>query len=113
MNKHWSQEEGYPCSNMLLAALMMIEARLPSDIENPFRNEAAEFICDKFAAISYDWREDYEYGFIQPYNFKWKDFEVKWYKYLGRGMEFSRVLSNDEIATMLNECLECLENYND
>jgi len=80
---------------------------------NPFDNTAENYKNKIFEVISYDWSEDYESGIIQPYNFKWRNLEVKWYKYLGRGMECNRQISNDEISTMLNECLESIAPIDD
>lgn len=112
--KHWSQKNSYNTSHLLDAALQYLSIELykyimHDNIDNPFDNSGTEFKNEIFEVISYDWREDYDKGIIQPYNFKWRDFEVKWYKYLGRGMECNREISNDEIDVMLNECLKSID----
>jgi len=111
--KHWSQISKFECSDLLKASLHYLAWSFKCDLStkhalSPFDNTSESYKNQIFEAISYDWHEDYESGIIQPYNFKWRDFEVKWYKYLGRGMECNRKISNDEIAIMLNECLESL-----
>lgn len=37
------------------------------------------------------------------------DFEVEWYKYLGRGTEVNMPITPDEINEMLKDCLNSLE----
>jgi hypothetical protein len=45
---------------------------------------------------------------IRP-NFKYFDFEISWYKYLGRDMKYSRELSRKEINEMFDHCEESLK----
>lgn len=68
---------------------------------DPFGNTGAQYKNDVFEANAYSWDETKE----QPYNFKWKDFEVSWYKYLGRGMSMNREISPEETAQMIGDCL--------
>ena len=77
------------------------------ELPNPFGNTGARWKCDEFEVNAYDWNEDNE----QSYNFKWKDIEISWYKYLGRGMSCNRDLTPQEISTMLDACLEALIDY--
>ena len=75
---------------------------------SPFSNSGNTFKCDTYEVRAYDWSWDFdldENSPPQPYNFKWRDLEVIWYKYLGRSTETNRIISNDEIGTMLDECL--------
>lgn len=72
---------------------------------NPTENNGSEFTNDTFEMRAFDWSEPEEY---EP-NFKYGDFEVSWYKYLGRGMETNREISPQEINEMLIACLKSLE----
>lgn len=72
---------------------------------DPTENNGSEFTNDTFEMRAFDWSEPEEYA---P-NFKYKDFEVGWYKYLGRGMETNRAISPDEINEMLIDCLNSLK----
>ena len=108
----WKQ---YAASELLIAALEAISTRLDLVMGNvqrkeyatPFGNTANKFTCDKFEVEAYSWNEEYE----QPFNFKWRDIEVSWYKYLGRGTTVNRDIKNDEIALMLDDCFEALRRY--
>lgn len=89
----------------------------------PFDNSGLKFKNDVFEVNAYDWseckcNECWENGWSkelckcgwspQEYNFKWRDFEVSWYKYLGRGMSQNRPISKSELTQMLNECLNSI-----
>ena len=75
------------------------------DIEaDPFGNTAASFKNAIFEVHAYSWGDD-----DQPFNFKWRDFEVKWYKYLGRGMGRNRDLTETEVEIMLTECIDSIK----
>lgn len=74
------------------------------DAIDPTENNGSEFVNDTFEMRAFDWSEPEEYA---P-NFKYKDFEVEWYKYLGRGMEQNRDITSDEINEMLNDCIGSL-----
>ena len=75
------------------------------DLEgDPFGNSGADFKCSVFEVNSYSWNEDVE----QPYNFRWRDLEVSWYKYFGRGMSVNRAPKVREIIKMVHECLDVL-----
>jgi hypothetical protein len=72
--------------------------------ESPFSNSGARYEWSCFAVHAYDWGDDQS----QQWNFKWRDFEVSWYKYLGRGMSRNRKISKAELQEMLTECLTAL-----
>lgn len=72
---------------------------------SPFGNYGAHFKNDVFEVESYSWNDEYE----QPYNFKWRDLEVSWYKWLGRDTTCNRIPSQAEVDEMLVECLRSLE----
>lgn len=48
---------------------------------------------------------------IEVPNFKYKDIEVRWYKYLGRGCTVNRAITPDEGAAMLADILGFLRNW--
>ena len=75
--------------------------------ESPFSNTGSRFECPTFTVEAYSWDEDTE----QPWNFKWGEVEISWYKYLGRGMSANKPLSPDLAATMLDECLKACRAY--
>ena len=66
----------------------------------PMCNSGERFDCDAFSAHAYDWSDD-----EQPWNFKWRDVLISWYKWCGRGMSANMQLTPDMAAQMLDECL--------
>lgn len=109
--------------NLLNAVLEAIESDLlrvmenitqeSYESENPFRNtgNTIGFHTETFEVRAYDWGWDNDESGAQPYNFKWRDLEIYWYKYCGRGLYTNRATTHDELALMLDECLESLRNY--
>lgn len=71
---------------------------------SPFDNTGNDFKCDVFEVAAYDWSEE-----TQPYNFKWRDAEISWYKYVGRGMGSNKEITPDMASEMLEECLKALD----
>jgi hypothetical protein len=102
----------YAADPYLEAALFMIENELDRVMGNihqekypsPFRNTGNRFDCPTFSAHAYSWNEDEE----QPWNFRWRDVEISWYKRLGRGLSINRAIEPNEAAVMLRECLAAL-----
>lgn len=68
---------------------------------SPFGNTGESFKNKVFKVQAYSWDEEKE----QKYNFKWKDVEISWYKYCGRGMSINQKLTHTQGEKMLNECL--------
>jgi hypothetical protein len=66
----------------------------------PMLNCGERFDCDVFSAHAYDWGDE-----SQPWNFKWRDVRISWYKWCGRGMSANMPLTPDMAAQMLDECL--------
>ena len=107
-------------SNLLMAALSYIDDVLDNcmfnangeEYESPFSDTGNSFKCDTFEVRAYDWdwdaRED---STPQPFNFKWRDIEVTWPKYVSRGPKTNRKVSPDEISEMLDECVEAICKY--
>lgn len=71
------------------------------EYSSPFGNTGSSFECPTFRVEAYDWDDERE----QPFNFKWRNVEISWYKYLGRGMSANVELSPDLAAEMLTDCL--------
>jgi len=102
----------FKISNEFEYALAAIETRLmlrmgqiDKNYESPFRNTGSKFACDTFAVEAYSWNDEVE----QKWNFKWRDLEVSWYKYLGRGMSANRKITRREIEEMLDDCYAAIE----
>ncbi len=73
-------------------------------VSGPMCNSGERYDCDVFSAHAYDWgNED------QPWNFKWRDVRVSWYKWCGRGMSANMPLTPDMAAEMLSECLAAVK----
>jgi hypothetical protein len=106
----------YPVPTILEACLNMIEDRLnmyqynltQREYDSPFKNTGNSFKNEAFEVRAYDWGWDSSIDKKQPYNFKWQDVEICWYKYIGRGMFMNRDVNLNEIEEMLTECLKSL-----
>ena len=101
-------------SAQLESAMVAIETRLmlkmgliDKNFMTPFDNSGNSFKCDTFVVEAYSWDDEYD----QEWNFKWRDLEVSWYKYLGRGMSANRKVSDKEITEMLDECYDAIRRY--
>lgn len=107
------ESQEYDCPEHLKNVLAILSDELEKTLErnpygqtgNPFDNTGGSFRCDTFVAEAYSWNEEYD----QPFNFKYKDVEVSWYKYLGRGMSVNREVPARESAQLLTECLAAIE----
>ena len=81
-----NKNQYYECPEYIVGLLRDIDRKLSivmwnitgEDYDSPFDNTANKFECDEFTVESYNWDDEVE----QPYNFKWKDIEISWYKYL-------------------------------
>lgn len=101
-----------PCPNWIIALLEAIDEELTrimwnvnqKDFASPFKNTGNKFKNDTFEVIAYDWDEESN----QRFNFKWKDVEISWYKYLGRCTEINDDYEERYIIQMFNECIESL-----
>lgn len=102
----------YECPEYVITLLRGIERKLDiimwnkeqREYESPFCNTGNSFKNDVFEVNAYDWNLDNE-----TINFKWKDLEISWYKYLGRGTTMNRELDNAEAIKMFEECMESLK----
>jgi hypothetical protein len=90
------------CPKYLLEALQTLQSLWPNyrSGDNPFDNTGAYFKCAMFKVEAFSWiRTD------QTWNFRWRDLEVVWYKYLGRDTRLNRQISLSEVAILLEECM--------
>jgi hypothetical protein len=111
---NWQRHE---CPEWVIAFLVHIGDRLETVMWN--RNQehyeppfgwGGYFKHDVFEIHGFRYPDDDEYGnpdpsTAQPYNFKWGDVEISWYKHLGRGTTINQDLSPEKGIQMLNECL--------
>lgn len=106
----------FAVSEIVEASLMRISRELERVMwnelqryyESPFANTGNRFKNETFEVNAYDWNDD-----EQPYNFKWKDIEISWYKYCGRGLSSNVLITPEMSSEMLNECLESLRKQYD
>lgn len=85
-------------------ALAVLSEKLNDPREgSPFGNTGRDFDCPTFSAHAYSWGDE-----EQPWNFRWRDIRISWYKYLGRGMSCNVDLSDVSPDEMLRECLAAL-----
>ena len=102
----------YKCENYIIALLDKIDLELQrvmwninqEEYESPFNNTANSFKNNVFEVQSYSWDEKK----VQPYNFKYKDIEISWYKYLGRDTTINKEITPKEAIEMFDECLESI-----
>jgi len=105
----------YDCPEWLVALLDYIENELDrvywninqKEIESPFRNTGNKFKNAVMEVEAYSWDDEKE----QKYNFKWRDIEISWYKYLGRGTSVNKEVTLKEGIKMLNNCLQELRKW--
>lgn len=74
------------------------------EFDSPFSNTGEQFKNDVFEVEAYSWDDEYD----QKYNFKWKDYKVRWYKHCKRDPQANRDITPEECSQMLSECLESI-----
>lgn len=107
-----NKNQQYECPIWLISFLATIENALyvkmwnetQEQYESPFRNTGNIFKNDTFEVAAYNWNDEIS----QEYNFKWKDIEISWYKYLGRDTTINKEVEPQEAIQMLEECMESL-----
>jgi hypothetical protein len=101
--------KAFPVSDLTIAALSSINDELSrvmwnieqKEYSSPFLNSGGGFECPEFKVEAYSWDDSYE----QPYNFKWRDIEISWYKWFGRGASANMKISPERAGEMLTACL--------
>lgn len=108
---HNNKVQHYECPRVVGLVLRAIEEKLQDlglvgEYEDPFENSGnvEGFKNDVFEVHAFDWGDEPKHKF----NFKYKDIEICWYKYLGRGMTINREISLEELEGMLSDCLASL-----
>ncbi len=104
----------FPTNSYIEAALQMLSEELKrvmwninqEEYPSPFDNTGMKFECETFKVHAYSWG----YG-LQPWNFKWSDIEISWYKYLGRGMSSNKEIKPAIAAKMLDQCLKAIRKH--
>lgn len=78
-----------------------IDQKEPAD---PFGNSGEAFETRAFKVAAYSWGDE-----EQPWNFKWRNIEISWYKYMGRGMSANFQITPSMADEMLKDCLASIE----
>lgn len=102
----------FKCDNYIVALLREIENQLSrvmwnrdqKEYDSPFDNTANTFKNDVFEVQAYSWDDEV----CQEYNFKYKNIEISWYKYLGRDTTINGQYSHKEIIDMFDKCIESI-----
>ena len=98
----------YICPDYINALLNDLGERIEQVIgDNPFQNTAAKFKTETFEVEAYNWDESVE----QPYNFKYKEIEISWYKYLWRDTTINGRYSPNRIVEMYNDCVKAINKW--
>lgn len=77
---------------------------------NPADNTGAEYENDVFLMSAYDWRDDLpEEDQVPNFWYKPLNYQVEWYKHIGRGTFSNRPMDIDSAMDMLNKCIVSIE----
>lgn len=114
-----NKNQKYNCPEYVIDLLKGIESRLEriywnnnqEELESPFQNTGNKIDLGPLKIQAYNWNEDES----TDYNFKYKDLEISWYKYLGRDTTINIDPKEkdflEKIIGYYNEILELLDNY--
>lgn len=102
----------FSCPNFIEAGLAYLACeiervewnRTQNVFHAPTRNSGTNYKTDTYEMYAYYWGDD-ELLQERP-NFKYGEFEVRWYKYLGRGMSMNREIDANEFFDIIDKCLE-------
>lgn len=118
MFNNGNRNQNYECPEFVIALLERIESIIENiywnenqeEWDSAFRNTGNEYILGDLIIKAYNWNDDYE----QQYNFKYKDIEISWYKYLGRDTTINLDLNNNDnkiyILNLFDEIINLLKN---
>lgn len=98
----------FECPEFVEAGLCYLDYILGiavEDPDSPFQNTGAVFECPVFTVRAYNWNEDAP----DLPNFECDGFEVRWYKYLGRGMTMNRKVDANEFFALIEKCVKYLK----
>lgn len=107
-----NMNQTFKCDNYIVALLKEIENQLSrvmwnrdqKEYDSPFDNTANTFKNNVFEVQAYSWDDEV----CQSYNFKYKNIEISWYKYLGRDTTINGQYSHKEIIDMFDKCIESI-----
>lgn len=99
------------------AALFFIRDRLnwvmwnihQKTYSSPFDNTGNTFECSAFDVRGLDWSD--EENPEKPWNFKWRNVRIGWYKHCQRSLNANIPLTPDMAQQCLTECIAALEAY--
>lgn len=98
----------YICPKYIIALIRDLGQRIEQITgNNPCDNTGAIFETETFVIEAFNWNEEVD----QPYNFKYKDVEISWYKRLGRDTTINGDYSATQIIEMYNKCIEAIDKY--
>ena len=109
--------QNFECEEFIVALLRELDRSLSramwnihqKEYESPFNNTGNSFKNDVFEVQAYNWNDEIS----QDYNFKWKDIEISWYKYLGRDTTINKQITTEYAVEMFNECLKSIKEMED
>ena len=84
------------------------------EYDSPFVNTGNRFEeLKEFKVRAYDWSWEYDdcERNKQPWNFKWRNVRIYWYKHMRRGIESNIELTADMASEMLEECYKAILKY--
>jgi len=90
--------------DIALTGLHTLWDAIRPDEPNPFSNNSNQFDAPAVSIHAYDWSDDND----QPFNLRWKDVRINWYKYCGRGMSTNRQVGKNEIKEFVSDCLAAI-----
>ena len=70
----------------------------------PVENNGEEYVTEAFEMRAYCWDEDSQRSALP--NFRCGDLEVRWYKYVGRGMSMNRPIDANAFFVLIDRCVE-------
>lgn len=74
--------------------------------ESPSSNNGSEYNTYAFQMRAYYWGEDEKLQALP--NFSCDGLEVRWYKYLGRGMSMNKEIDANEFFKIIDKCLKAV-----
>lgn len=76
------------------------------DCPNPCENNSSYFRNSVFQLNAFNWFSEEASG--HDYNFKYKNFYISWYKYLGRSSFQSQKMTHTAWSNIYQECLNSI-----
>ena len=102
LGQDWQSLKPNGIEEDLLAAMCTMYYILRPSNDNPFQNTGGRFRGKRIDLEAYSWDVNYD----QPYNLKWRDWLVSWYKHCGRGVSLNRHLTEKERISIFEEFMQ-------